>query len=183
MDVTRYKCPRHLSYRLNNSLIILRPLAPLEISSAEQTARLYYRENKYAELERMIQIIATSASVHPSQVRRCTPASVEACYRAWLSVHNSSVPDCEMLREYLGYAIWIDDDVAYDGLAAYHSTGASDFYGEPVGNLTSGQLVYFLYVKNAYASKVESDKKVTKTWLQKMEQKWKNKQAAAAGKQ
>lgn len=181
MNVTRFKCPASIPYQLNSSLIFLRPLSQYEISSAEQAAKIYYRaDSKYANLERMIQIVASASNSDPNWVRQATPNAVAACYRAWLDVHNESVPDCASLSEYLSYAIWIDDEVVYDGLAASHSSSASDFYGTPVALLTAGQLVYYVLARNAYQKKTESDKKVTKTWLEKMRQKW---ERSESGKQ
>jgi hypothetical protein len=172
MNITRYKCPVAIPYKLNNSLFSIRPISQNEISEAEQFARAHCPDEKYYHLERAVQILSAATGCGVLALRKNTPNEIYTAYSKWVDIQNESTPDAEQLREYASFAIYLDSELAFDGFAAYHSQGPSDYYGSAVGALTAGQLIYFVIVKNAYARKVESEQKVTKTWLEKMKRKW-----------
>lgn len=172
MDITRFKCPSKVAYQLNTSLIFLRPLSPNELAEADQRAKQHCADYKFAALERAIQVVAICSGLDAAEVRSCYPDDVLAAYEQWAELQAESCPSCDELKDYVRYAIWADNDVIYDGLAIYHSTGPSDYYGKPVSALTAGQLLYYLIVRNAHTDKVESDRKVTRTWLEKQRKKW-----------
>jgi hypothetical protein len=170
MDVQKYKCPLPVVYSDSEISLKLSVLPQSKIELAERNARLRVdKDERYAALEKFIQILAIAGDDVPSRwVRNLYPEQVYRAYAAWLDNQAEHTPDADKLAKYFAWAVYEENAAIIDGTLTYNSNGPFEFYGKPIIDLTVGQYLYYMLLRQAYTTCVESTKRVTKTWLKKM---------------
>jgi hypothetical protein len=102
-------------------------------------------------LETWVQVLARALLVEPGTLREAIPLELSILWRAWREVQGEADRDSDALREWLRKRVNDDSAIHYDGAAAYAAEeGPGAFYGQPVGDLTRGQLLYYWSVRAAF---------------------------------
>lgn len=83
---------------------------------------------------------------------------VDELYEEYMLVEVHCTPDVDYLRARLELAIAGEEDGSLDVVASYKCKTPYEFYGMSIGELTNGQLIFFLVANSVGIDYYESDK-------------------------
>lgn len=177
MNVAKYKCPTSHPVTARGLTLNLRPLSPTEIDRALEKARAlfeahYISTDGYSfQLEEYLRILAASSGYPVDFLRQnLFPRLVIYLFSRWSRIQQDHTPDMDRLGKHLRWGVALDPDISIDGATVWHSSNASEFYGQPTEKLTVGQMAYYLLLKSAFAEIHITEKKVSKRWLETLRQ-------------
>ena len=175
MNALRCKCPVPRRVVVGGDRWQVRAVSQNRIDVAHMTARELSRgfSGSCQRLEDIVQVVAVVSSESAEKVRRLLPEHLIKIYREWTKVQSESNPNMSALDAELRLAVLDDEMVSRDGAVAHAASSASDYYGAPIGDLTLGQIGYYMSLKAAYHEMhvEKSNRKVSRKWLEQQKRK------------
>ena len=168
MNLLGLKCPTPslTKWPRKETRVGVRPLSPFYLEQAKQNARAIVKhDGDHRDLEEMIQTLAAATEFTADEIRNSLhPNEVGFLHLFFEIIQNKSSPDITELTFEVKKRIHDDPGLVQDAVAIAHSKCPTDFYGKPMIDLTYGQLVYFLVVRQVFEEQ-DDNKKVSKKWL------------------
>lgn len=174
MDVLCYKHPAAVPALVAGRTWHVRPLPQHAVEAAGEQASGLGRElsQAWSELECAVRILAAACDVQPAAIRGLHPHEAAELADRWRDVQDEATPDADALDAELTLLLFeVEPRAMMDGAVARSASSASDYYGQPMASLTTGQLVYYLLLRTAYNEIVVegANRKVTRRWIEKLE--------------
>lgn len=167
MDVFAYKCPPSSLVCLGSFELTLRPISQLKIDKARHAARSWFashgvpgvEDGALFDLELCVQTLAIATGLEPSEMRQLDPEMINNLYTQWLELQMESLPDVERIIPWIKRGMYLDSKTIVDGILTAQCETPAEFYGLPLSELTTGQVLYYTLVRNAYLTKCEEQEK------------------------
>lgn len=163
MNIFDYKCPSFFNVTIDSRSVVIHPISQLQLHKAKQAAKDWFvshgckvdSENSLYNIEVCMQILSEATDLPTHELRLLDLDSIDSLFNQWMDLQIKSLPDVDKFTKAVRRAIYFDSEAIVDGILAAQVETPSEFYDMPLARLTTGQVLYFIILRNAYLQKCD----------------------------